>query len=295
MKDFIEQLYQDFQEELAVYQDLGGMPVKRLSGVLFATSEVLKKLKTEVLEHPFVNKADEVCFFKYDKPKFFCEKLYALEIFTIETNRPLTDQSALKAFYEKELGLVNRFFLGHQFLYQYFKLGISELDQVLFLRGVKPADILVPGSPELNPEFSTAADFMFSKFMAYEKLQSYLVEQLTDPVEQPPGPAKNKKIRPLKWTGNKADLVELAYGIYDSMQINDGDVDIADIVVWLEQSLQINLGRYYQTFMEVKARKSVSRTRLTDHMRAMLLLHMDEGDAFKPKKPTKVSGSRSGD
>jgi hypothetical protein len=56
--------------------------------------------------------------------------------------------------------------------------------------------------------------------------------------------------------------------------------------------LQINLGRYYQVFTDIKARKTVSHTRYIDDMRTMILKHIDEGDAFVPEKPKPVSGSK---
>jgi hypothetical protein len=89
------------------------------------------------------------------------------------------------------------------------------------------------------------------------------------------------------------NLVEIAYGIHDTAQINNGDVDIKDIIAWLEESLNVNLSRHYRMFSEMKKRKSVSPTRYIDHMGDMVKRHLLEGDAFRPQAPKQVSGSKS--
>jgi hypothetical protein len=38
------------------------------------------------------------------------------------------------------------------------------------------------------------------------------------------------KRKVMKWTGNKIGVVELAYGLYYSGEINNGDVEVQDIV-----------------------------------------------------------------
>ena len=136
---------------------------------------------------------------------------------------------------------------------------------------------------EPDSSFSTAGDLLFAKFMAFERLKDYLQERLHNPGSVPAAATISKKGREIKWTGDKSNLIELAYAIYDTMQINDGNVDISDIVDWFEQSLQVNLSRYYRRFSEIKARKSISKTKYLDEMRQALLRRIDEGDAFKPK------------
>ena len=291
MKEFIEKLHQELAEELAIYADLGALPVKRLSGALNATSAALQKIREYIETHPFENRQQEINFFKYLKPPVMAEKLYALEIYTIETNRPLVDEVSLRVFYEQELKYIRRFFMQHQFLYQYYQLDAVDLDQVFFVREAKPTDIIIPSTPELDPTFSTAADFLFAKFIAYEKVQDYLMDCLYGQGKALQ-PFRSKKGRLLEWTGDKSNLVELAYAIHDTMQINNGEVDISDIIDWLEQSLQVNLGRYYKRFSEMKMRKNVSRTRYLDFMVEMILKHMEEGDSFQPQPLKPVSGSR---
>ncbi|MBS1529739.1 MAG: RteC domain-containing protein [Bacteroidetes bacterium] len=280
------------QEDLTVYADLGTLPVRRLTSAISAIGAALEKLKDQLRQNSLTDQRQEIDFFKNDKPMFVAEQVYAIEIYTIETGKPLVDDQLIRTYYEGELRYIKRFFMQHQFLYQYYQLGATELDHLFFVRGARPTDIILPDAPGLDPNFSTAADSLFARFMAFEKVQNYLMDCLygQGSVAQP---YRSKKGRPLEWTGDKSNLVELAYAIYDTMQINNGEVDISDIIDWLENTLHVSLGRYYKRFAEMKLRKNVSRTRFIDHMREMLLRHMDESDAFKPVPPAPVSGSKA--
>ena len=285
--------YAQLEEEVELFKEMGISPIKRLTGILNSVREAQLELKSYLYDHPFADQKEEIYFFKYIKPRFYACHIYALEVYTIETGKPIEDDLILKNYYEQELKYLNRFFSQNQFLYQYYKLDVADMDALLFVRGVKRSSLLVSESPDIDPEFSTACDNLFSRFIAYELVREFLINSLNMPGTTDVVFRQSKKGRELNWTGNKSDLVELAYGIYDTLQINNGDVDIADIIDWFEQSLHLSLGRYYQCFSDIKSRKSVSKTHFLDHMREMLILHIDEGDAFKPRKPKRVSGSKS--
>jgi hypothetical protein len=288
--EYVKTCYEILVGELELFGQVETAPVKKLGSSINAVRLSLDALKAKILEDDFPSQPDEIYFFKKEKPKFLCEQLYALEIFTIETNRPLAGEEQVKAFYEQELKYIKRFFEQYRFLYQYYQLDAHEMDHLFFVRGVRPADILLPDVQDFDPAFATAADYLFAKFMACEKVQDYLLQGIYGATDNRLPFSLGKNANPLKWVGSKSDLVELAYGIFGTMQINNGEAGIADIIFWLEQSLNIDLGRYYQTFSEIKARKSISKTHYLDHMKEMLTRHIEEGDAFKPRKIKKVPG-----
>ena len=178
MNEFIETLYQEFEEEMEVYNELGGLPVKRLAGALFATSEALKKLEAYVLEQPFESQADEIRFFKYQKPKFLFGRLLALDTFKIETSRPINDAKLLRAFYLDELASVQRYFEKHKFWYNYYRFDMREIDQLLFVRGAAAPIIALPDFPAADPSFTTKGEQLFARFKANEKLREYLISEL---------------------------------------------------------------------------------------------------------------------
>ncbi|WP_158826958.1 RteC domain-containing protein [Mucilaginibacter lacusdianchii] len=282
------------EEDVDLFNEMGIPAVQKVTGIINAVRQAVKELKEQLKLSSFTNAGEEIQFFKGIKPYFIAIQLYTIELFKIENDKPSIDSDAISIYYQQELRYIRQFFDKHQFIYQYYLLGGNELDASYFIRGKEVSGLLLPDGPDIDPLFSTAADYLFAKFIAYERLQEYLVGKLNDQTHQEIRSSGKDRSRTLKWTGDKSNLVEFAYGLYDTMQINEGDLSIAELIGWLEESFNINLTRHYQIFSEIKNRKSVSRTRFLDHARMMLTQHMEEGDAFKPKPPKSVSGSKSG-
>ncbi|MBL4674811.1 MAG: RteC domain-containing protein [Mucilaginibacter sp.] len=278
MNDFEQKLYNDLLEELAVYADLGAPPIRRLTGALAAIGEALVKLKAYVAEHPFRSVAEEIRFFKFVKPAFMAERIYAMEIFHIESSRPLNDLTDLNAFYIQELKHAQRYLEQQRFLYAYFQADMKELDNLLFIRGARPADIPLPDVIDLDPGFGTSGDKLFAKFRAFERLQKYLHVKLK-PVLETPGPSL-KLIG--KWPGEQTDLVELGYALYAWLRVRNVKVTAVQVTGWLEESLGLKVGRPHQRLSEIKMRKLLSRTRFLDELREVLNTYMQEGDAWEP-------------
>jgi hypothetical protein len=131
----LEERLKILQEDIEHYNDLGTTLVERLTGVLKAVHQAVGELKYYVLTEPFEDQAEEIRFFKHGMPRFLAERIYALEVYTVESHKPLSDELLLKAYYESELRVIKRFFDQHRFLYQYYLLDGSELDETYFLRG----------------------------------------------------------------------------------------------------------------------------------------------------------------
>lgn len=81
----------------------------------------------------------------------------------------------------------------------------------------------------------------------------------------------------LNWTTSKTALTELIYALYSHGVFNNGNTDIKLITKTLESTFNINLGDFYHTYMELKARK-INRTKFLDSLRENLLKKMDEED-----------------
>ncbi|MBS1525330.1 MAG: RteC domain-containing protein [Bacteroidetes bacterium] len=256
--------------------------VERLTGVLRAVHEAVGELKYYVLTEPFEDQAEEIRFFKYGMPKFLAERIYALEVYTVEAHKPLSDELLLKAYYESELRVIKRFFDQHRFLYQYYLLDGSELDETYFLRGGEPSLLFLPDVRDFDPSVSVAGGYLFAKFIALERLQEYLIGRLYSPENAEPYRFKRRG-KPLKWTGDKSNLVEVAYGLFETAQLNNGDATISDIIEWLEETLDINLSRYYRRFTEIKMRKVISPTKYLEEMRDAVLKRIEDGVEWKGK------------
>jgi len=283
MIDFAKTLFTDLKEELDLISDLGILPVRRLAGALIAIRDATEKLKINLGGHPFTIQQEEIDFFKHQRPRFTCEQFYVLEIFTIEMNRPIGDRVLLKNYYEQELLFIKRFYSQYQFLYQYYKYELKELDPLLFVRGAKPSDIMLPETGDLDPLFSTSCDYLFAKFMAYERLQFYIAEELKS--LEIPGKLLTADINgssiELKWTGETINLVELAYGIWLTGQVNNGSANITEIIEWLEGHFQVKIGTAFRRWQSISRRKKIKPTKYLDQMRDAVLKRLDEENGLK--------------
>ena len=82
---------------------------------------------------------------------------------------------------------------------------------------------------------------------------------------------------PLSWTGNKTALTELIYALSAQGVFNNGNADIKLIAKVFENAFNIDLGDFYHTFMELKARK-INRTKFLDSLCEALIKKKDEQD-----------------
>ena len=81
----------------------------------------------------------------------------------------------------------------------------------------------------------------------------------------------------LHWTGTKRALVELIYALDACGCLNKGTVDIKEIVAYFEYVFDIDLGDFYHTYMELKA-KTKDRTGFLSTLKDRLLMRMREQD-----------------
>ncbi len=283
MRKFTEKLFTELEQELSVYAELGTLPVRKVTGALHSIQTAFEKLKRFIADTAFKNQDDEIAFFKYEKPKFMAEHFFAMEIFTIETARPLNDTATLKAFYEQELKYIHRFLEQNKFLYSYYQFDLKELDHLLFVRGGKPVDIPVPDMVGLDPTFTTCCDMLWSKFMAFERLEQWLQNEISELNGSSGGSAaasqpaqSNAPVGALKWTGESINLVEIAYGIWLTGQLNNGQVSITEIVEFLEHVFRVRIGKAHRRWQGIANRKRLGYTKFLDDCKGKIEKRVEE-------------------
>jgi hypothetical protein len=173
MKDRIKKLYTEMQEEVACYTEMGSPATGRLSGALKNIRDIVLRLKAVTLQAGFPDDAQEIDFFKRQKPLFVAEQIYLTEYATVSLGKPSLSDGLLEAYYLEELKRLQTFINRFGFLYQCYKMEAKDLDSVLFLRGAGPSGMLLPEISDTDPMFSTNGDYLWAKFMAYERLMAW--------------------------------------------------------------------------------------------------------------------------
>jgi hypothetical protein len=239
----------------------------------------LGELKEYIIPYIFKDESEEIKFFKEIKPMFLKELIYYMEVFQVEAWKPPVGRADEIAHYGLGARRVDFYFKRYNELYTYYRKGSCENDEHYFLRKQTGPGLITPISlSDMDPRFSTVYSFHFSKIQAYEQFSNYL-QQCVYRLEHPgmeQAKDESKKSHNI-WTDSKADLIELAYGIYARGSVNHGKADIKEIITALEIIFNVNLGNFYRTFQNLRIRKK-NRTPYWDAAKNDLIKIMDNTD-----------------
>jgi hypothetical protein len=143
---------------------------------------------------------------------------------------------------------------------------------MLFVRGVEVQPIFIPEVPELDPGFSTAWDYLISKFIAYELLQQFTLQELKK-LERPVAPVAivtGSSVKAFSWMGDSINLVELGYALYLSKHLNHGKAGLTEIFRWLSEAFGVEIGIPANRLREIKKRKRLDKIKFLGLMQELL-------------------------
>lgn len=264
---FYENLLSQQKEELNQIANEKHDAVEALGASLNCIRSYLQILKDKLVQEPFEDENAEIHFFKKVKPEFYALKIFHVEKFNLERSYPASSKETQSQYLEAELKYVERFFASHAFYYQYFKFNMEELDKQYFLRRMNQSTMLTFEVPDSSPDFSTGFDYLFAKFIALERLKRLICDKinLLHHTALPPQ-ACLEEVPVLKWTGESINLVEIAYGIWLTGQVNNGNASISEIVRWMEKGFQVHIGGAHRRWVEIARRKRTSYTKYLNKM-----------------------------
>ena len=149
------------------------------------------------------------------------------------------------------------------------------MDAVYFTRGGFDVQMELEDFEE-DELYSTSHDYKLSKIIANEHYQEYLNMELARLSAE--GGAESENMLPFKrlhWTAGKTDAVELIYALKSSKSVNDGYVEISELVAVFEYVFQVELKSSYHKFTDITRRKK-DVTVFLDKLKDALLRHIDE-------------------
>jgi len=229
-----------------------------------------------------LDESEEITFFKKTKPVMLSKLIYFSKIYDIEIKRPNGSNEILLKYYKNELNHLTHFFNRNLDFYQYYRSNSTHLDSCYFVRGSKNIDICHCSSSYANdPLFSTSHDYLVAKIFANDMLCVYLNKKMNS-WENQMTVEKNRQLFPnsnMKWTGSKIWAIELGYALHASRVVNRGQMDVKEIMTFIENYFNIDLRDYYRSYITIKGRKK-DRTVFLNLMIESLNKKMDEDDSM---------------
>ena len=280
LNEFSDELYQELAGQLAAVGPAGENPARQFKTCLGHTKKAIERLEAYVTEHPFADRAEESCYTEQILPRFRALEFYYYELMWLICNRPIGDRFEWMGYYRQELEAIRHFLNRHAAYYQLYKVKSMGLEDVLSDAACLGRWIGTESCAVMPIKERTE---LFARFIAYNKLQHYLLEQISLLWEIERAHPQGLRSKQLRWTGDICNLVELVYGLYETKQINNGEVSLTEVANCMEQLFQINLSRAYRAFINIRRRKVVSQTRFMEQMRSAILHRIDQYDAYIPQ------------
>ena len=279
MNQKINQLLEDLNEQLNFLNLEIDDNLVRCEKAIEIILKSVQKLKLLFFKENFKSIDKEIDFFKNIKPKFTSKLIYYNLIYKIEAQMPFGGERVLKKYFNNELDKIKRYFYNNHDFNKYRRTGSSYLDTKYYVRGAIDIKLAVDSFFfEADHTFATSHDFKLAKILAHDLLQVYIEDRLRDidykTLKEKTQREPNTK---LSWTSSKVALIELIYALQTEGVFNNGIADIKDIVEHFEKNLNIDLGQYRRTFLEIKARKA-DRPRFIQALKDTLEKRMNNSD-----------------
>ena len=275
MDKFYDETLRNLETAISELEIEADYSIQRIEAVINLILECLSEVKERVLKKEFKNTDEEIRFFKYQKPAIVAKLIYYNALYKIETKKPY-GAKPIKKYLNRELKKLKRYFDNNLDFYKYYRTNNTSLDDKLFVRGNHDIKLcLDTGYFQSDLTFSTSHDYKVAKIIGNDLVQVYIEDQLYNKDQE----GKLKASKKLNWTGSKVAIIELIYSLHYQGVFDNGNADIRLIAKYFEDVFNINLGNFYQTFLELRNRK-MNPTKFLNTLRETLMKKMDEQDGI---------------
>ena len=281
MKELLENILSEIDVEIDEIDLYGYDIVENSLSMVHRLQAVLNDLKAKLQTYSFPAKEDEITFFKTQKPEILGRLLFFYKIYRIETQCPNGSNDVIRNYISKELDNLTYFFNRNLDFYQYYRSHSTLYDEYYFVRGKSDLRLCTDSAQfDKDPNFSTGYDYKVAKIIANEMLRIYLNKRLVklEANTQVEDNLQKCLKYPFRFTGKKVFLIELGYSLVSSGDINNGNVEIKEMMNFLGTVFQVELGDYYAAYIAMKERKK-DRTAYLSRLQESLVKRMDEDDS----------------
>lgn len=238
----------------------------------------LQQLRVVLRKRNFINKENEILFFKKQKPFIYGQLKFYAKLYKYLMQKPRGTDKSKRSYLDAEIKKLQEYYYYNSEFIKYYRQNATFLDEFYFLRGNDNIGLLSDTSHfYTDAEFSTSHDNAVAKILAYDLLLNHYTNELNDLKKSTRKISSNEKLLEslnLTWTSNKIDLIELVYALIASGAVKG---DIKDLATAFEKVLDIDLGNYYRSFLEIRGRKE-DFARFLDLLKTSLIKKIREAD-----------------
>jgi RteC protein. len=283
MQKYISQKLKEIHDEIeTIDMESCDISIEVSVSMIEYLEKCLEEIRVRFLSLKDIEEENEILFFKEIKPEILGFLLYFNKIHTIDLKLPNGSNETLSDYYQRELDSLTFFFERNLDFYLYYRSKSTHLDGHYFIRHKRCYKLGLDSIHYvIEPEFSTGYDYKVAKIICNEMLRIYLNKKMNG-LDKQMIISKNRATLPvcnLKWTGPKVALIEVGYGLEASKYVNRGNADIKEIMIGLEALFNVDLDKYYRSYISIKDRK-LDRTKYLNHIIESLSKRMDEDDSL---------------
>lgn len=241
----------------------------------------LLELKESVIQSKPMSIIEEINIFKIIKPNVLSKLIFYNELFRLDTCKSLVSNKLMVKILNNEIRKIHEFKIRNNEFYQYYTTNQTHLDEIYFTRN--KSSFLI-GSKNFHhltdPQFATPGDETISYIIAYEQLVKYLDNEIIILKGEwklwQMGQSPKLKLA-ISWTTSKVALVELIYALHCCSCINNGRIQINELISFFETIFDVKLNETYRAFVDIKDRKKEKAKFLTE-LKSSLISKLDAID-----------------
>ncbi|WP_162915484.1 RteC domain-containing protein [Paraflavitalea soli] len=236
----------------------------------------LRQLRKLITTEGFPDRDTEIYFFKHIKPAIAGRHHYYKRVLLLHLGELKGCWSKERERLSQELELLVKVLNQPQPIWQYYRSGTTALDAVYFLREYYDW-LRMSSSADYYEDFCTSGDGPLAELISMELLIKHIDMLLYPPVKQQDQGNKNITNPQLTCTATPTNIVELGYALYACGFFSHGKASIKEVMNFLSDALKVDLHKYYDTFIQIKERKT-SSSKYLDELRAALLRYIDQSE-----------------
>ncbi|WP_321373411.1 RteC domain-containing protein [uncultured Draconibacterium sp.] len=254
-----EHIILELEKELTLLKSQAHDTFKLIESAIGLCNSRMIEVRKMVLNNGFNCEEDEISFFKYLKPRINSKLIFYIKLFDIEVKRRDASKEIQIRYLEEVLTGLYKYFQENKEFCQYYWRKQEYLDHIYFLR--EKSSMRIHSDNLLNlvdPDFSTTYDQTLAKIIAYERLVKYVENEIIK-LKNNQGSIPNEELDNFRtnahWSDTNTALVELVYALDSLKAVNNGHIEIKELIRIFETMFNVKLGDYYRIFKEIQKRK----------------------------------------